>query len=45
MVDDWWPIVAMIVVYSCIGLISAILMPEVKDRDLADLNDAADSKN
>ena len=45
MVDDWWPIVAMIIVYSCIGLISAILMPEVKDRDLADLNDAADSKN
>ena len=44
MVDDWWPIVAMIIVYSCIGLISAILMPEVKDRDLADLNDAADSK-
>ena len=45
MVDDWWPIVAMIIVYSCIGLVSAILMPEVKDRDLADLNDAADSKN
>ena len=45
MVDDWWPIVTMIIVYSCIGLISAILMPEVKDRDLADLNDAADSKN
>lgn len=44
MVDDWWPIVAMIIVYSCIGLVSAILMPEVKDRDLADLNDAADSK-
>lgn len=44
MVNDWWPIVAMIIVYSCIGLISAILMPEVKDRDLADLNDAADSK-
>lgn len=45
MVNDWWPIVAMIIVYSCIGLISAILMPEVKDRDLADLHDAADSKN
>lgn len=39
--DDWWPIVAMIIVYSCIGLLSAILMPEVKDRDLADYNDAA----
>ncbi|MCX8711745.1 MHS family MFS transporter [Gilliamella sp. B3464] len=45
MVNDWWPIVAMIIVYSCIGLISAMLMPEVKDRDLADLHDAADSKN
>lgn len=40
-VNNWWPIVVMIIVYSCIGLISAILMPEVKDRDLADLNDAA----
>lgn len=45
MVNDWWPIVAMIIVYSFIGLISAMLMPEVKDRDLADLHDAADSKN
>ncbi|MFQ1016590.1 MFS transporter [Gilliamella sp. BG7] len=40
-VNDWWPIVVMIIVYSCIGLISAIFMPEVKDRDLSDLNDAA----
>lgn len=40
-VQDWWPIVVMIIVYSCIGLISAICMPEVKDRNLADLNDAA----
>lgn len=40
-VDDWWPIVAMIVVYSCIGLVSAIFMPEVKDRDLSDPNDVA----
>lgn len=40
-VDDWWPIFAMIVVYSCIGLISAIFMPEVKDRDLSDPNDVA----
>ncbi|OTP86938.1 MFS transporter [Gilliamella apicola] len=42
MVDDWWPIVVMIIIYSCIGLVSAILMPEVKDRNLADLKDAAD---
>lgn len=40
-VDDWWPIFAMIVVYSCIGLVSAIFMPEVKDRDLSDPNDVA----
>ena len=42
MVNDWWPIVVMIIIYSCIGLVSAILMPEVKDRNLADLKDAAD---
>ncbi|OCG15672.1 MFS transporter [Gilliamella sp. Fer1-1] len=40
-VNDWWPIVVMIIVYSCIGLVSAIFMPEVKDRNLSDLNDAA----
>ncbi|SCC04674.1 MFS transporter [Gilliamella intestini] len=40
-VNDWWPIVVMIIVYSCIGLVSAIFMPEVKDRDLSNLNDAA----
>jgi MHS family metabolite:H+ symporter-like MFS transporter len=32
----------MLVCYSIIGLISAILMPEVRDRDLSLLNDAAD---
>ena len=42
MVNDWWPIVVMIIIYSCIGLVSAILMPEVKDRNLADLKDAAE---
>ena len=42
MVDDWWPIVVMIIIYSCIGLVSAIFMPEVKDRNLADLKDAAE---
>ena len=42
MVNDWWPIVVMIIIYSCIGLFSAIFMPEVKDRNLADLKDAAE---
>ena len=42
MVNDWWPIVVMIIIYSCIGLVSAIFMPEVKDRNLADLKDAAE---
>lgn len=42
MTNDWWPIVVMIIVYSSIGLISAIYMPEVKDRDLGDPRDAAD---
>ena len=38
----WWPIVAMLICYSIIGLISALLMPEVRDRDLSLLSDAAD---
>ncbi|WP_434670722.1 MFS transporter [Klebsiella sp. B345] len=38
----WWPIVAMLICYSIIGLISAVLMPEVRDRDLSLLHDAAD---
>lgn len=42
MVNDWWPIVVMIILYSCISLISAIFMPEVKDRNLSDLKDAAE---
>lgn len=42
MTNSWWPIVAMIIVYSAIGLISAICMPEVKDRDLGDPRDAAE---
>jgi len=44
MTGSWWPIVAMVVVYSLIGLISALLMPEVCDRDLSTLEDAADDK-
>lgn len=40
MVNGWWPIAVMLIVYSCIGLLSSILMPEVKDRDLGDPADA-----
>lgn len=43
MTGSWWPIVAMLVVYSAIGLVSAILMPEVRDRDLSAAQDAAES--
>lgn len=39
---SWWPIVVMIIVYSVIGFISAVLMPEVADRDLTDPRDAAE---
>ena len=42
MTGSWWPIVVMMVVYSLIGLISAILMPEVRDRDLSLAEDAAE---
>ncbi|EHD22994.1 MULTISPECIES: MFS transporter [Brenneria] len=38
---SWWPIAVMVIVYSLIGLFSAICMPEVKDRDLDELEDAA----
>ncbi|MFW7205844.1 MFS transporter [Enterobacter sp. BNK-13] len=43
MTGSWWPIVAMLVAYSVIGLVSAILMPEVRDRDLSAVHDAAES--
>lgn len=43
MTDSWWPIAVMMVVYSVIGLTAAILMPEVKDRDLSVLEDAAET--
>lgn len=45
MTDAWWPIVVMMVAYSAIGLISAIIMPEVKDRDLSEPEDAAEVKH
>jgi len=40
--ESWWPIVVMIIIYSMIGFISAVMMPEVVDRDLADPRDAAE---
>ncbi|MDR9890488.1 MFS transporter [Pseudenterobacter timonensis] len=43
MTGSWWPIMAMLVAYSVIGLISALLMPEVRDRDLSLAADAAES--
>ncbi|ENJ8541136.1 TPA: MFS transporter [Raoultella planticola] len=43
MTGSWWPIVAMLICYSFIGLLSALLMPEVRDRDLSLLDDAADA--
>ncbi|GHD91527.1 MFS transporter [Pseudocitrobacter faecalis] len=42
MTGSWMPIVVMIIGYSLIGFISALLMPEVRDRDLSLLHDAAD---
>lgn len=43
MTGSWWPIVAMLVGYSVIGLVSACLMPEVRDRDLSAAEDAAEA--
>lgn len=43
MTESWWPIVVMLICYSSIGLLSALLMPEVRDRDLSLLDDAADA--
>ncbi|WP_298455071.1 MFS transporter [uncultured Cellulomonas sp.] len=38
---SWWPIAAMLVVYSLITLVSAYVSPEVRGRDLVRLEDAA----
>ncbi|MFC9427050.1 MFS transporter [Streptomyces sp. NPDC056987] len=38
---SWWPIAAMLVVYSLITLVSAYLAPETRGRDLVRLEDAA----
>lgn len=40
MTGAWWPVVAMLIAYSITGLAAALLMPEVRDRDLAILDDA-----
>lgn len=37
---SWWPLAIMLVVYSGIGLVGALLMPEVRGRDLTRLEDA-----
>ncbi|EPL6455643.1 MFS transporter [Providencia rettgeri] len=39
---SWWPIAIMIIIYSAISLITAIIMPEVKDRDLTSPLDAVE---
>ncbi|WP_320776007.1 MFS transporter [Streptomyces sp. CRN 30] len=38
---SWWPIAAMLVVYSLITFVSAYLAPETRGRDLVRLEDAA----
>jgi len=37
---SWWPIAGMLVVYSLITLVSALLAPETRGRDLVKLEDA-----
>lgn len=37
----WWPVAAMLVVYSLITLVATILSPEMRGRDLVRLEDAA----
>jgi MFS transporter, MHS family, metabolite:H+ symporter len=38
---QWWPLALMVVGYSAITLISAVIAPEVRGRDLVRLEDAA----
>lgn len=45
MTGSWLPILLMIIAYSLIGLISALLMPEVCDRDLRLPEDAAEVRS
>jgi MHS family metabolite:H+ symporter-like MFS transporter len=37
----WWPVAAMLVVYSLITLVATVLSPEMRGRDLVRLEDAA----
>jgi len=37
---SWWPLALMLLAYSAIGLIGALMMPEVRGRDLTRLEDA-----
>ncbi|MBE1493475.1 MHS family metabolite:H+ symporter-like MFS transporter [Amycolatopsis lexingtonensis] len=37
----WWPVAAMLVVYSLITLVATLLSPEMRGRDLVRLEDAA----
>ncbi|MEU9156671.1 MFS transporter [Streptomyces sp. NPDC048417] len=37
---SWWPIAAMLIVYSLITFVSALLAPETRGRDLVRLEDA-----
>jgi MHS family metabolite:H+ symporter-like MFS transporter len=37
----WWPVAAMLVVYSLITLVATVLSPETRGRDLVRLEDAA----
>ncbi|SCX44427.1 MFS transporter, MHS family, metabolite:H+ symporter [Klenkia marina] len=38
---SWWPIAVMLVVYSAITLVTALVAPETRGRDLVDVRDAA----
>lgn len=42
MTGSWWPMAVMMICYSLIGLLAAVLMPEVCDRDLSLAQDAAE---
>jgi MHS family metabolite:H+ symporter-like MFS transporter len=37
---SWWPVAAMLIIYSLITLVSALLSPETRGRDLVRLEDA-----
>jgi MHS family metabolite:H+ symporter-like MFS transporter len=37
---SWWPVAAMLVVYSLVTFVSALFAPETRGRDLVSLEDA-----